>query len=326
MDSTRVDANSTWPTESKTILALFSRIMDSFLNLRKGQLMVNIPKEVPLLLKQIESSSKAIALGMGSKGAEKKRKKEYRKILKNSKKTLQHLNKAMLRLCVKHVTEDIRPSVKLHQEGIIEQMKVDLYNVELCAKNAKKRVLQGGKVSPEEKVLGVSDPDAEMISKGKTPVVFGYKPQVARSLNGFILALEVLQGAASDSSMATKMIEASINSSNVVPKLVSFDDGYASTDNLASLEGLGIDLVSFSGSKGKKITPVDDWNSKRNLKARNKRSMAESTMAVLKRDFGKARFSRRGINAVTEELKAVAVFHNLRLICRISKKNALKAA
>ncbi len=326
VDSTRVDANSTWPTESKTILALFSRIMDSFLNLRKGQLMVNIPKEVPLLLKQIESSSKAIALGMGSKGAEKKRKKEYRKILKNSKKTLQHLNKAMLRLCVKHVTEDIRPSVKLHQEGIIEQMKVDLYNVELCAKNAKKRVLQGGKVSPKEKVLGISDPDAEMISKGKTPVVFGYKPQVARSLNGFILALEVPQGAASDSSMATKMIEASINSSNVVPKLVSFDDGYASTDNLASLEGLGIDLVSFSGSKGKKITPVDDWNSKRNLKARNKRSMAESTMAVLKRDFGKDRFSRRGIDAVTEELKAVAVFHNLRLICRISKKNALKAA
>ena len=326
VDSTRVDANSTWPTESKTIFALFSRILDSVFKLRRDGLQVNLPKEVSVLLAQIESSSKAIALGMGSKGAEKKRKKEYRKILKNSKKILLHLNKAVLRLCVKHEAEDVRPSIKLRQENTIEQMKVDLHNVELCSKNAKLRVLQGGKVSPEEKVLGVSDPDAEMISKGKTPVVFGYKPQVARSLNGFILALEIPQGAASDSSMATKMIEASISSSNVVPKLVSFDDGYASADNLASLECLGVDLVSFSGSKGKKITPEDEWDSKRNLKARNKRSMAESTMAVLKRDFGKDRFSRRGIEAVTEELKAVAVFHNLRLICRMSKKNTIKAA
>lgn len=232
--------------------------MDSVFKLRRDGLQVNLPKEVSVLLAQIESSSKAIALGMGSKGAEKKRKKEYRKILKNSKKILLHLNKAVLRLCVKHKAEDVRPSIKLRQENTIEQMKVDLHNVELCSKNAKLRVLQGGKVSPEEKVLGVSDPDAKMISKGKTPVVFGYKPQVARSLNGFILALEIPQGAASDSSMATKMIEASISSSNVVPKLVSFDDGYASADNLASLECLGIDLVSFSGSKGKKITPKEN--------------------------------------------------------------------
>lgn len=285
-----------------------------------------MPNEVAEFLKQIENSAKAIALGMGAKGAEKKRKKEYRKILKLQKKLQKHYCDAMVRLQSKQASTDQLPSLELRIENIVEQMSVDIHNVELCAKNALLRVIEGGKVAAEQKVLGVSDPDAEMISKGKRPVIFGFKPQVARSLAGFIVAIEVPPGAASDSSMAVEIIKACIKNTDSTPKLVSFDDGYSSLKNRSDIEGLGVELVSFSGSKGKTITPEDLWDSKEHLSARNKRSMAESTMAVLKRDFGKDQLSRRGIHSVKKELKAVAIFHNLRLICRLSKKKLKNAA
>lgn len=264
---------------------------------------INLPKEVAELLKQIEKSAKAIALGMGAKGAEKKRKKEYRKILKLQKKLQKHYCNAIIRLQAKLSSTDQLPSLDLRLENIIEQMSVDLHNVELCANNAQLRVIEGGKVAAEQKVLGVSDSDAEMISKGKTPVVFGFKPQVARSLAGFIVAIEVPPGAASDNLMAEEIVKSCIKNTESTPKLVSFDDGYSSLENRSDIEDLGVELVSFSGSKGKIVTPEDLWDSKEHLSARNKRSMAESTMAVLKRDFGKERFSRRGIDSVKKNSK-----------------------
>lgn len=324
VDSTRIGADSTWPTESKTILGLLERIREDFARLRQGGVRVNLPAKVEELLSKVEKSAKAIALGLGTKNAGKKRKTEYRKIIANSKKLSACYEKAVIRVALKLEISDIRPTIRLRLENIVEQMKADLHNVQLCADNAKKRVLQGLKLPSKEKVLGVSDPDAEIISKGRTAPVFGYKPQIARSLKGFILAVEIPNGAASDSSMAVQTAKASISASKVIPKVISFDDGYASSSNFEELHELGIDLVSFSGSKGKTVTPKEQWDSKENLKARNKRSTVESTMAVLKRDFGKSRFSRRGIEAVTQELKAVAIFHNLRLIHRLDVKRLKK--
>lgn len=45
--------------------------------------------------------------------------------------------------------------------------------------NAAQRVLQGGKVKAEEKILSLSDEDAAMIVKGSREPTLGYKPQVS---------------------------------------------------------------------------------------------------------------------------------------------------
>jgi hypothetical protein len=81
----------------------------------------------------------------------------------------------------------------------------------------------------------------------------GYKPQLARSREGFVSALLVPEGNAADSAMCVPLVEAAVANTGVVPALASFDDGYTSAGNLARLKGMGVAGISFSGSKGRKL-------------------------------------------------------------------------
>ena len=55
------------------------------------------------------------------------------------------------------------------------------------------------KVDIKDKIVSLSDEDASMIVKGQRDPVVGYKPQIGRSENGFITAIIVPEGNASDS-------------------------------------------------------------------------------------------------------------------------------
>ena len=321
-DSTRIAADSAWPTESQTIMKLIQRARNGFLLLREQDINVNLPSYVDQEIDDIKSAAKSIALGMGKKDAIKKRKELYREISKSGSKLIRALNDAQSRIESK--ARHLKPSLKLWAESISEYIQVDLSNAELCIQNAKTRVLKGEKVPNESKVLSLSDPDAEMISKGSKPTIFGYKPQVARSERGFIVGLIVPQGASSDQSMGLPIAEQAIANTGVIPKAVSFDDGYTDSKLLEALKELSIEQVSFSGAKGKKLLPEEDYQSRTFQKLRNERSWVESTMAILKDFFDLHRFHRRGLEAVTQEIQAVACFHNLSLIAKLRKKK-LKA-
>lgn len=321
-DSTRIEANSAWPTESKTIFDLLSRIHRGFLILRDQEIKINLPADVQQLLKEIESASKSIALGAGKKGAAKARKKFYQSIFRNAKKLIKLFHEASQRISSKAI--DLKPSLREWVEASTEWIEVDLHNAELCVSNAKDRILKGKQVPNDQKVTGISDCDASIISKGTKPLVFGYKPQIGRCGNGFIVSIINPVGAISDQSMGVELVKQAIANTGVTPKAVSYDDGYTNEETRTKLTEMGVELVSFAGANGKRITPDEEYESKKLQKLRNERSMVESTMAQLKRDFDLDRFSRRGISAVTQELKAAGAYHNISLLGKLIKREALK--
>jgi hypothetical protein len=96
----------------------------------------------------------------------------------------------------------------------------------------------------------------------------------------------------------------------VKPAAASFDDGYPSATNLAELQKRGIDLVSFSGAKGKKLVGEALWDEDCMKLLRGQRSSVEFTMFVLKHNQGFGQVRRRGIEAVREELLAKIIMHN----------------
>ena len=49
--------------------------------------------------------------------------------------------------------------------------------------------------------------------------------------------------------------------------------------------GKGVKVFSISGAKGKKMTPIEEWESEIYLESRNGRSAAESLMFHLKNLF-----------------------------------------
>ena len=212
---------------------------------------------------------------------------------------------------------NILPSLKESLLGLVEWIQVDIFNGRLCANNARERVLNGNQVASEEKVLGISDPDACIIPKGTRPLVFGYKPQLGRTEKGYIAAVDIPEGANSDADQLKSIVDQYISNTNTIPKSVSCDDGYVNKKERESLLEQGVETVSFGGSKGKKLID-QDWDKPEYYSARNKRSMVESTIGILKSTFNLDRFSRRGISAVRVELLTACIFHNVSLLAKHS--------
>ena len=82
---------------------------------------------------------------------------------------------------------------------------------------------------------------------------------------------------------------------------------------------LGVSAVSFSGSKGKKITAAF-WDTTVLRYARNKRSTVESGMFTLKFNHNFGRLARRKITAVRQEQTEKILAYNFMHILRIREK------
>ena len=133
-----------------------------------------------------------------------------------------------------------------------------------------------------EEIYSVSDRSARFIKKGGRQTVFGYKIQLGRSANGFITSVLVPEGNAADSELLLLMVLDHLQRTGVIPNLVSTDDAYASAKGRNDVIKLGINYVSISGSKGKKLIPEEDWTSEIYSQARSDRSAVESLMFATK--------------------------------------------
>ena len=140
--------------------------------------------------------------------------------------------------------------------GFIAGIDIDLHNLGIKVANADKRINRNEKIPAAEKVVSLSDQDAAMIVKGERETVVGYKPQLGRSKNGLITALIVPEGNAADSAQLRPTVDASIRRTGVIPSVLSFDDGYTNTKDRDYYLGQGVDVVSFSGAKGRNIIPA----------------------------------------------------------------------
>lgn len=169
-------------------------------------------------------------------------------------------------------------------------------------------------------MLSISDPDASFIKKGNRELVFGYKPQLARSREGFVGALIVPVGNASDKKMLEETVCEWMHRTKVVPTLVSTDDGYTSKEGRWNLKGWGVKEVSFSGSKGKKITDDQTWRNQTHREARRQRAAVESTIFTVKDRYEFGELSRSGIEAVRAELLEDVIAYNFLRKVQVRRK------
>ena len=150
-----------------------------------------------------------------------------------------------------------------------------------------------------------------MIVKGQRDPVVGYKPQIGRSEKGFITSIIVPEGNAADSSQLRPVVDSSIKRTGVTPSVLSFDDGYANAMDRAYYLGVGVGVVSFSRSKGKRIIPEKDYISPAYQKARKDRSVAESLMFIMKHNHDLDQMMRRGIENIRAAMLEKSIAYNL---------------
>lgn len=320
-DSTAVEGNVLWPTDSRLMVDLVARLCR-----RGGRLDVfGLPNFGELraakVLGAMSLFDREISLGSGP-GSKRIRGFLYRKLLKKA-----HRATALLAPQVERTQQalqelDVLPSLRVRAARLVKWLETDMENLRRVVKACEARVLRDEKVPIGEKVLSVSDPDAGFIAKGGREPVVGYKPQLARSGNGFVTGLIVPQGNASDSGQLLPMFDQVVHRTGVIPDIVSVDDGYSSRAGRAMLQSRGAKVVSIGGSKGKKITPAADWDSEAYAVARDDRSAVESLMFTIKYGFDFDRVARRGLENVQAELLEKVLAYNL---CRLAVCRAAKA-
>jgi hypothetical protein len=320
IDSTAVMANSRWPIDSGVISRLLERAFKNSQSLSKYSVPNLMPWHTVLWLSKISNLNFMINITSG-KGARVKRKGFYRVLYTEAAKIIAHLRMEIIKHWESMETVDLPPSLAERLERIRALIQNDIDDAEKVIGYSRRRILNGETIPNSEKIMSLSDGSAAFIVKGDRETVLGYRPQVGRSRNGFVTVLYVPEGNAADSPQLVSLVEEAISNTGVVSNIVSVDDGYSSAQGICSVRMIpGVDVVSASGSKGKKIISAEDWVSEPYREARRNRSSVESLMFTLKYVYGFGNLRRRGIDAVRIELLEKAIVHNLSRLAVLRKR------
>jgi len=314
IDSTSVSANSEWPKDSSILTNLVIRLFHSGKKLHKFGISDIADRRFPSIIKKMRELSKAINFTVKKPGSKAKRKKLYRKLLKEARSAHKAFESELKKVKRAHLSLDIVTSRYLKLERLIVLMVDDVQSLLNVIGYCSKRINNGESTPSKDKTLSLSDKSVGFIKKGNREPVIGYKPQIGRSKNGFIPAFQVPLGNAADSGEFLNIVTDGMKRTGIIPKIISVDDGYASTDARSELLEIGVEVVSISGSKGKKIVGEEVWESEAYVEARNDRSAVESLMFTIKHNFNFGRVMRRGLENVRAELLEKVLVYNF---CRM---------
>ena len=321
IDSTAIKANSDFPTDSGTILKLLTRVWESGSRTLKR---AGVDTWQRHWTEKWLAMLKCRDFAINTAKTRRERAKHYRKFLNTAGKLADHLEReaAAVEEPLFLGAFDLPPSRRQRLLDAWKKVVTSLIQAHDMIEYSYLRQFGTPDLPAPDReryLASVSDPDASFIKKGRRPVVFGYKAQIARSGNGLVTAVHVPEGNVPDCLELEPLVRAHRLTTGVVPEAVSVDDGYSSAAGRQDVLGLGVKDVSISGSKGKKLTPAELYDSDRYRKLRNVRSTVESLIFVLKHDYEYGELRRRGIAGVRAELleKAIAYnFHRLAILRR----------
>ena len=317
IDSTSVKANTEWPTDARILLRLLSRSFHCLRQLNKFGLPEFKLWHVENWIGKLGKLHFRINMTAGKAKSKGKIKKYYRSFLKTAQKLLDYLIEEKNRIEANKV--DLAPSIRARLDLVWDRIESDLVDAAKVLYYAEDRVFNGIVLKSTEKILSISDRSAAYIQKGNRNPVIGYKPQIARSGNGFITSMLLPEGNASDSTQFIPVLNDVVGRTTIIPRDVSVDDGYSSSKGRKAAFAMGIEVVSIGGAKGKRLTPEIDWNSDEYIKARSDRSAVESIMFTLKYVFEFGRLRRRGIEEVRAELLEKVIVYNFYKIVTLNR-------
>jgi transposase, IS5 family len=188
--------------------------------------------------------------------------------------------------------------------------------IERILAQSQRRVLDGQAVPASEKLVSLFEPHADIILKGGRDVQYGHKLNLVTGKSGLILDVVVEAGNPADAERFLPMLDRQITRCGVPPRQLAADGGYASLDNLQQAKARDVTDVAFHKKRG---LTVEDMVKSRWVyrKLRNFRAGIEAAISCLKRAYGLARCSWRGLDHFKTYIWSAVVAHNLVLLARL---------
>jgi len=231
----------------------------------------------------------------------------YRELIAITRATLAYLEQAFERLAVAST-----PSIALWQLQVRHYRPL----VERIIGQSERRVLAGEQVAAGEKLVSLFEEHADIIVKGGRDTEYGHKLNLTTGRSGMILDLVIEAGNPADSERLLPMLERHIAFYGHAPRQAAADGGFATRHNLAAAKAWGISDMAFHKKAGLRIEDMvkSKWVYR---KLRNFRAGIEAGISCLKRTYGLARCTWRGLDHFKTYVWSSVVAYNLVLFTRL---------
>jgi IS5 family transposase len=231
----------------------------------------------------------------------------YRELIKIARTTLAYLRDAAARL-----SGSMKPAIALwrakvgHYEPLIERVIAQ----------SERRVLRGEAVPARDKLVSLFETHADIIVKGKREVRYGHKLNLTTGRSGLILDVVIEAGNPADSDRLMPMLERHISAYGAAPLQAAADGGYASRKNLDRAKACGVRDMAFHKKSGLSIEDMvrSRWVYRR---LRNFRAGIEAGISCLKRAYGLARCTWRGLDHFKAYVWSSVAAYNLIVFVRL---------
>jgi transposase, IS5 family len=231
----------------------------------------------------------------------------YRELIAIACTTLSYLKQAAERLALAST-----PLIALWQVQVRHYRPL----IERIIRQSERRVLAGEPVPAGEKLVSLFEPHADIIVKGSRKAEYGHKLNLTTGKSGMILDLVIEDGNPADKERFMPMLERHIAIWGQAPQQAVADGGFASGDNLSSAKTLGVSDMAFHKKAGLRIEDMvtSKWVYR---KLRNFRAGIEAGISCLKRAYGLARCTWRGLDHFKAYVWSSVVAYNLVLLIRL---------
>lgn len=330
VDSTAVAANTAYPTDVAMLQKHLKRAHRTLEAI--SEKIIKAPISNVYFDKWFKELNHSVFTLVMNKVKGKKKKKECRNLLKTALKIQNRLLKQYDKLKPEfnRILAEIPPSQAIRIEKKWKSIKGNVETSLYIAEYTEGSIIHKKKYKAADKVLSISDSNATFIKKGTMRhCVVGYKPQLARSGNGFITAMQVEEGNTSDAKALIPLLKQDFRRTGVISEIVSTDDGYSWEHNMNWLKRIGSKVISMNGINGRRLISDEDWESELYKLVRAERSVVEGLISTLKLvlDFGQ--LSRRGTENARAEMLEKVIVQNFRRLAALryrkiekDKKNA----
>jgi transposase, IS5 family len=290
VDTTVVETNIHYPTDSK-LLGDGSRVLTR--TMKKMEAKAGKPnRKVRDRMRSVNKRVIAIATAARHHGeeGERKRRKQYRELLRL---TRQILNDA------RRVMEETKSRRKEKWKSLREELGTMADRVKQVVKQTKARVFQGITQLPG-KVVSVFEPHTEIIRKGKAskPTEFGKLVQITEAENQIITRLDVFDERPSDRQLLTEAVQRQCELLGRAPHLVTADAGYYAQTHERAAEQIGVKWIAVPNRSTKSDERKKLERSRWFKKAQAWRTGCEGRISVLKRRHGLRRCLYRGMEGM----------------------------
>jgi len=238
--------------------------------------------------------------------SKKQRKKKYLDLLEVTRKTIGYGQRA---------ADILKHKPDLVAQPICDALK---HYIDLALRvidQTEKRVVYGQSVLSSDKVVSIFEPHTDIIVKDRRDTFYGHKVCLTGGASNLIVDCVITDGNPADSTLTETMLDRQNEIYGRYPLKVALDGGFASTDNLNAAKSKKIKDVCFAKKRGLNVEDMcrSQWVYNR---LRRFRAGIESGISWIKRCFGFARCTWKGLRSFKSYVWASIVSANLLTIAR----------